>query len=309
MKLVTDSSLLEQKNHGTFPFPLLVSIESLSDYDGGEFLLHWHPEVEITLVLSGSMLFTVNQSSVLLNEGEAMFCNAGVLHAGAATQAPDGNFFDCTYAAITFDPKLIYGYHHSAIWEKYVRPVVQNLSFSGLRFTRENDEGRQLIAELRAVIDLDKTRPAYYEMDMCASLQKIWKRICSESKGTAGEEDIPSLDLHRFHTITSYIELHYQQKISLSDIASTVNLCESECCRTFRRVTGISIFEYLQDYRIKKACDLLAETDDRIHEVADAVGYGDPNHFSKVFRKRIGVSPRQYRCARRSEPGSRAGQR
>ena len=60
-EIITDGSQKELKKHGSDEFPLLVSYEKLSGYKSGSFLWHWHPEIEITLVLDGQILYKVNQ--------------------------------------------------------------------------------------------------------------------------------------------------------------------------------------------------------------------------------------------------------
>ena len=60
-EIITDGSQKELKKHGSDEFPLLVSYEKLSSYKSGSFLWHWHPEIEITLVLDGQILYKVNQ--------------------------------------------------------------------------------------------------------------------------------------------------------------------------------------------------------------------------------------------------------
>ena len=60
-EIIIDGSQKELKKHGSDEFPLLVSYEQLSGYKSGSFLWHWHPEIEITLVLDGQILYKVNQ--------------------------------------------------------------------------------------------------------------------------------------------------------------------------------------------------------------------------------------------------------
>ena len=60
MQIQTDEHLKEQKFHGSYDFPLLISRERITAYESDSFLWHWHPEIEITVVTSGEMLYHVN---------------------------------------------------------------------------------------------------------------------------------------------------------------------------------------------------------------------------------------------------------
>ena len=63
----------------------------------------------------------------------------------------------------------------------------------------------------------------------------------------------------------------------------------------FKKTMGESFMQYLLDYRIEKAKELLVTTDKKIEQVASEVGFGTYNNFARAFRKKTGVSPREYR--------------
>ena len=75
-EIITDGSQKELKKHGSDEFPLLVSYEKLSGYKSGSFLWHWHPEIEITLVLDGQILYKVNQCTYHMKAGDILLGNA-----------------------------------------------------------------------------------------------------------------------------------------------------------------------------------------------------------------------------------------
>ena len=75
MQLQLDNNKKELKSHGTYAFPVNVSYEQLSRYERKSFLWHWHPEIEITVVTSGEMLYHVNNCHMHLKKGDALFGN------------------------------------------------------------------------------------------------------------------------------------------------------------------------------------------------------------------------------------------
>lgn len=91
-----------------------------------------------------------------------------------------------------------------------------------------------------------------------------------------------------------YIEEHYMENIQLSDIAIVAHVSASYLSTRFKKETGMNFTEYLVRFRINKAEELLKESNMRCREIAEKVGYFDYAHFSKIFKKYNGMSPRAY---------------
>ena len=84
-------------------------------------------------------------------------------------------------------------------------------------------------------------------------------------------------------------------EISLNDLADIVSLNASYLSALFKKETGMTYTEYVMFCRLEKAKELLADTGKSIAEIADAVGYHDTRHFSKLFTRNIGLKPSEYR--------------
>lgn len=105
----------------------------------------------------------------------------------------------------------------------------------------------------------------------------------------------------RAQDATSMVQKHIMDHIHLPDEVSLVRLAElvyfnpSYLSRLFKQVTGINLSDYISEYRIKKAKQLLENPDARIHEVAEAVGYGSATNFARFFKKLTNMTPQEYR--------------
>ena len=96
------------------------------------------------------------------------------------------------------------------------------------------------------------------------------------------------------NSIRQYIEEHYMEPIQLGDIALIAHMSPNYLSSRFKKEVGSSFTEYLLDYRMGKARELLKEGAISCKEVAFKVGYGDYIQFTKMFKKHVGLSPKEY---------------
>ena len=102
-----------------------------------------------------------------------------------------------------------------------------------------------------------------------------------------------------------YISANYSYPITVEDIAAYVGLSRSHLFRSFETVMQQSPKEYLTQFRMKQACDLLEHSDLSVTAIANSVGFDNSLYFSKSFRRQKGMPPREYRNAhgRQHSPG------
>lgn len=93
----------------------------------------------------------------------------------------------------------------------------------------------------------------------------------------------------------NYFSLNYRKKIRIQEVADYIGVNRSYLTTSFKRVVGCSPQEYLINLRMEKAKSMLTETETMINVIAASVGYTDQLSFSRIFRLRYGMSPRDYR--------------
>lgn len=91
-----------------------------------------------------------------------------------------------------------------------------------------------------------------------------------------------------------YIERHYTSEISLDDVAKYVGISPQHFSKIFKMETGTNYVDWLSDLRIEQAKKYLSNGDRTIKEICYLVGYKDPNYFSRIFKKIVGMSPSEY---------------
>lgn len=136
------------------------------------------------------------------------------------------------------------------------------------------------------VPSLNKIRPLI--APLCLMLEKLYSEI-PHNLPTDGKENSLYAD------ILNFLCFNYTRNLTLDDIAREMNYSKSYIRQLFRKKSNHSISHYLTILRMKRAKELLANKNVSIRDIAYDVGYDDPNYFTNVFRKEVGISPRTYR--------------
>lgn len=95
--------------------------------------------------------------------------------------------------------------------------------------------------------------------------------------------------------IEDYIEENYAADLSLQSISQALNYSEAYFCKLFKQCFRVNFSAYLNDYRIARAKELLADTDMGVKDVSYACGYADSSYFARVFKRQTGQTPSDYR--------------
>ena len=111
--------------------------------------------------------------------------------------------------------------------------------------------------------------------------------LLKENSVYAGEDVIEK--------VKTYIQRNYQKELTQDFIASLFYLNRSYLSTLFRQKTGMKFIDYLNEVRIEKSKELLAGTSRKMYQVSRAVGYDNPKYFFRIFKKKTGITPEEYR--------------
>lgn len=106
------------------------------------------------------------------------------------------------------------------------------------------------------------------------------------------ESSHPNLIISR---AIEYLENNYSKKLSLKEISEELFVSPNYLSRLFKKEMDINLFDYLQEYRLEKAKELLNNLNYKVYEISEMVGYGDTKYFSNIFKKAFNITPIEYR--------------
>ena len=194
-----------------------------------------------------------------------------------------------------FCQRFIYGSYGSILRRKYVEPFLHNFSLPAV-YIDYSQPWHEIFSEyVREIITLYEEKKEFYELDITGTLQKLWRCMLQNLPENLPYTEHSKLERNRMREIMDYLEHNYMNKIQMKDIAEEIHLCESECSRLFKRYMNVSLFTFLQEYRVERSLEFLLSSDDSIMEVAQKSGFTDSNYYAKVFSRVKGCSPQKYR--------------
>ena len=115
-------------------------------------------------------------------------------------------------------------------------------------------------------------------------------------RATVEEEPPEGRWSHAVDRAIAHIAAHYAEALSLKQIATLCSISTSYLGQIFKKTTGESFTNYVNAYRIERAKELLAQSNDKVYEVAEKVGFTDYHYFLKIYKKVTGGVPTETRC-------------
>ena len=217
------------------------------------------PYCELTLVIKGRLDYYVDGTHVPLCDGDAVFITTGQKR---ARRAPDKV---CDYVSFNFEP----------MGEVHLPTLINSAVHT---------------EELLLVAALDKINARYYP-DNEEKMGHLVALLLALLEDRVKMQNYSELT----RSIMAHVHKNFRQKISLDDISRLTFFSPVYCDTVFKRETGHSITDYIIDKRIDEAKKLLMSQSNKLSSISESVGFNDYNYFSRVFKKRTGYTPSEYR--------------
>jgi len=256
------------------------------------FQWHHHPEFELTLTLNSCGHRYIGQSVERYGDYDLVLVAPNIPHSWCSTAATSNNplhraiviWFKaqwlaqvilnlpelasinrllCFHQAIRFSPSII----------QRVSPQLLNLP--------QYDNARRLTHLLDILLTLSQDAQA---VELCTHIQT------QRAMKTADPRILRAAD---------YLQKHFQQPVSVPELAAKAHLSTSAFARAFSRTTGLTVMQYVMRLRIGKACSLLIMSDKPIAHIANESGYGNLSLFNRQFRQLQEMTPADFRQANR----------
>ena len=276
----------EDAKHGESFFPVQKYITNLSsEYMG--VTNHWHEEAELTLITSGKCIYKIDLVEYEAEEGDILFVPPLFLHSITL-----GNNKKVSSETYVFHLKFLGGNSTDICSTRYLAPIM-NQEFSMPYVIKPNHPAyvslRKIFNQINTTYDESIIG---YELALKSFFLQTIFLLLQYSKKVAVSETEKVSD--KIKNVLDYIELHYSETITVSQLAKLCYFSDYHFMRFFKKHMNMTCVEYINNLRLEKAVELFEKGNSSIMEVSLSVGFHNLSYFHRAFKKKYRMTPLSF---------------
>ena len=277
----------EIKEHAGRDFPFNIYPCSIPA-DFRQVPVHWHEDMEIIAVKKGRGMVTVDMEPYEAGAGEAVVVFPGQLH-GISQCGPEV----MEYENIIFLPSMLMAAESDLCTCDFIRPMTEGGIGKPLHITASLPDYGAFMECIRKMDQLCEKKGYAYQMGVKGTLFWFLGLIAGIwGPGAAGQ---PRKSRERMKRLLEYMEGHYGEKITVEDGAELCYYSNSHFMKYFKQYMGVPFIQYLNEFRLEKAAGMLLTTPEPVTAVAQRCGFDNISYFNRLFRRKYGRTPGEYR--------------
>ena len=275
--------LREPITRGTKDFPCGFYNKSCHTADSLMVDFHYHNEIDIFQAVEGTARIIIDNEEYITKPNHIYCINPMENHAFYSHTPCQWRTFVFPRFVINLPPDHI-------VMKRLVNPI-----FSGsLRMSHCVED-----AELSFLLDEISLLRKHTEENAPLIVSDLLRFLAIMERNKYLHLAPPvAIDTPKIQRVLNYLEEHYREKITLTQLAESVNMHPNSFCRYFKKEMNSTPFSYIHQLRIREAQVLLWETAMPIIDIALQVGFDNISFFSRTFKELTGKTPRQYRLSK-----------
>ena len=285
---VPHSLILEQKEnakHGEVFFPIQKYITKLT-IDSPVIMTHWHEEAELTLITKGSCIYQINLIDYAVNEGDLLFIPPLLLHSIRHNGTDD--FCSETYV---FHINFLGGNATDICSTRYLTPMMNHELSVPYHIPSTHPVYPSLRECFTKITSLYTEQGFGYEIALKSFLLQALFLLLQYSNP---ESATVSASSDKLKNVLDYIDLHYAEALSISELAKLCYFSEYHFMRFFKKHMNITCIQYINNVRLEKAVELFEHGENSILEVSLSVGFHNLSYFHRAFKSKYHMTPLSF---------------
>jgi len=275
-----------------FQLPIHCLLLQVDKHEKKAIYPHYHEYIEVLYAIDADCDVFINGNTCTFRTGDLLIINSGENHDIIFERS------NASYIVIKVLPEILYSSEQPVFEMKYTIPFLIENSKNKRYFTKE-ELGNDYIHDIIIHIMNEWNNKEYgYELSIRADILKVFLWVLrywhKHELNALSQFDYSDESLRIIQQALEYISKNYAT-LTETEVANYCNLSYSYFSRMFKKIMHQSFSEYLTQYRITKAEQLLSATDKSISEIAGTVGFSTPSYFIQQFKNKKGISPKQFR--------------
>lgn len=253
--------------------------------------LHYHEYIELLFITEGCVNIWINGVLYNFSTGDLVVINSNESH------ELRGVTDNSTYIVVKFLPQILYSSQQSIFELKYILPFIIEHSDHQRVFKSSEIESTDIKRLMLDIYNEWKEKKFGYELAVRADIINVFLCIMRywHSQGAIKESAAEAGDITRVMQNAIMYTSENFRSITEKQVAQHCNISYSYFSRSFKKVMKMSFSDYLNYLRINEAQKLLISTQKSVTDIAMELGYSTASHFISQFKRRKGVSPKQFR--------------
>ena len=271
-------------------FPYIMTTPLFSYIEKNLTRWHWHNALELFYMEKGSLTYHTPSGKYVFTEGSGGLVNSNILHMTKTISDPEHTV---QYLHI-FDPVFLSGRAGNLIDQKYISLLTMQSACDIIKLTPENPSDRSLLERIKASFSLSADEFGF-ELKIRNQLSEIWLGLLEKMNHSENISAVSAKHNERIKQMLSFVFEHFSESVSIQEISRAGFCSERECYRIFQTCLHTTPNEYLMNYRLQRACDLLQKTEISVTEISHLCGFESSSYFGRVFKEHLGCTPSGYR--------------
>ncbi len=281
--------LAESVKHGTSVFPFAAYIWDPQPFTS-RVPLHWHRELELVRFSGAEYEISVDMHNVVVKDDAFLLLPGNIMHTFTLPA-------NCQESAIVFDPRMLAFSSYDEVQSEILEPLLSSKIPLPPIITTEHPAFNRIDKLYRYCVRNGGTTNASQRLLIKAKLLEIL--AIYHEYGLLSRKDVhthkTSTKQDKLKELLNYVDSHYAGPITIRDASLRLGVTDQYFCRYFRRVTGMSFTEYLNDLRLRRATKEIELTNRSISDIAFDHGFENAGYFFKNFKQKYGITPLRYR--------------
>lgn len=257
---------------------------------GQKDAMHWHRYVEIGLCVEGKGSFLYPHKQYQVEPGDIFINNDYENHV-----AITGDGQENRYIFLILMPSFISDSTNHSANQQYMETFRYNPPDFVNRIAHNTETARRITRQMKRGYEVYQAKGSMWEMEVDIIVRRILLELALHYFREDGEESARQNLNPKILAARSYVTQHYNQSITLEDVALHVGLNTTYFRHLFKQEMCVSFKEYLTHLRLANARQLLANSDMSVHQVIEEVGYTNISQFYRIFRQHYHMTPAEYR--------------